>query len=79
MDAHIVSGRVREVLADVAGLDPASITADARWSDLGVDSIAAVALLGRLEESFDLSIPPEDTLHLTTVGAVVRYVSRHAR
>ena len=32
-----------------------------------------------LEEAFDVTIPPEDALHLTTVGAVVRYVSRHAR
>ncbi|MCO5169245.1 MAG: acyl carrier protein [Planctomycetes bacterium] len=74
-----ISGRVRGLLADVAGVDPAGVAPDARFSDLGVDSVTASALLGRLEEAFDVSIPAEDALHLTTVGAVVRYVSRHAR
>jgi acyl carrier protein len=79
VDAKVVDGRVRALLVDVAGLDPGGIRTDARFAELGVDSVAAVALLGRLEESFDLEIPPQDALHLTTVGAVVRYVSRRAR
>lgn len=78
MDTKQVTFRVRDLLADVAGVDPVGITPDARFAELGVDSVAAVALLGRLEETFDVTIPPEDALHLTTVGAVVRYVSRHA-
>jgi acyl carrier protein len=79
MDAKVVDGRVRDLLADVAGIDPAAIAPDARWAELGVDSVAAVALVARLEESFDLTISEADALHLTTVGAVVRYVARHAR
>lgn len=79
MDVKVVDGRVRDLLADVAGIDAQAVAPDARWAELGVDSVAAVALLGRLEESFDLTIPPADALHLTTVGAVVRYVARHAR
>lgn len=79
MDTTLVAGRVRELLAEAAGVDPAVVTADARFADLGLDSVTALALLGRLEESFDVTIAPEDALHLTTVGAVVRYVERHAR
>lgn len=79
MDTTLVSGRVRELLADVAGVDPSGVTTDARFADLGVDSVTALALLGRLEETFDVTITPEDALHLTTVGAVVRYVERNAR
>lgn len=79
MDTKQVTGRVRDLLAEAAGIDPDGITVDASFAELGVDSIAAVVLLGRLEESFDVTISPEDALHLTTVGAVVRYVSRHAR
>lgn len=78
MDIQQATGRVKDLLADVAGVDPVWATPDARLSELGVDSIAAVALLDRLEETFDVTIPPEDALHLTTVGAIVRYVSRNA-
>ncbi|MBX3467735.1 MAG: acyl carrier protein [Planctomycetes bacterium] len=74
-----ISGRVRGLLADVAGVDADGVVPEARFDDLGVDSVTAAALLGRLEEAFDVTITPEDALHLTTVGAVVRYVSRHAR
>lgn len=78
MDSEQATGRVKDLLVEVAGVDPVWITPDARLAELGVDSIAAVALLDRLEETFDVTIPPEDALHLTTVRAIVRYVSRHA-
>jgi acyl carrier protein len=77
-DPSDLSGRVRELLGELAAVDPASIALDARFSDLGIDSVSAVALLGRLEETFDLTIPADDALHLTTVGAVVRYLGRQA-
>lgn len=79
MDSIDVSGRVRHLLAEVAGVDPSGVTPDARFADLGVDSVTALALLGRLEEAFDVTISPDDALHLTTVGAVTRYVARNAR
>lgn len=79
MDTTLVSDRVRELLADVAGVDPSGVTSEARFADIGVDSVTALALLGRLEETFDVTISPEDALHLTTVGAVVRYIERNVR
>lgn len=42
--------------------------------DLGLDSLAIIELLYRIEEVFNLSIPDEDLEKLQTVGDVIRYI-----
>lgn len=42
--------------------------------DLGLDSMATIELLFRIEEVFDLQIPDEDLQKLVTVGDVIAYV-----
>ena len=43
-------------------------------NDLGLDSIATIELLFKLEDVFDLRIPDEDLQDLTTVRPVIHYV-----
>src|SRR5437870_12593177 len=43
-------------------------------ADLGLDSLAIIELLYRIEEAFDLSIPDEDLEKLQTVGDVIVYI-----
>lgn len=47
--------------------------------DLGLDSMATIELLYRIEEAFDLRIPDEDLPPLVTVGHVVAYVERRLK
>lgn len=47
--------------------------------DLGLDSMATIELLHRIEEAFDLQIPDEDLPQLVTVGNVVTYVERRLK
>jgi acyl carrier protein len=42
--------------------------------DLGLDSLAIIELLYRIEEAFNLSIPDEDLEKLQTVGDVIAYI-----
>ena len=42
--------------------------------DLGLDSIATIELLFKLEDVFNLRIPDEDLQGLTTVRDVIHYV-----
>ena len=42
--------------------------------DLGLDSLAIIELLYRIEEAFNLSIPDEDLEKLQTVGDVIVYI-----
>ena len=44
--------------------------------DLGLDSMAVIELLYKIEETFDLQIPDQDLVRLSTVGAVAKYVDQ---
>ena len=52
---------------------------DSLRDDLGLDSMATIELLYRIEEAFDLQIPDEDLRQLVTVGNVVTYVERRLK
>jgi acyl carrier protein len=44
---------------------------------LGLDSMAVIELLYKIEETFNLQIPDQDLPGLTTVGGVADYVQSH--
>jgi len=52
--------------------DGASIT-----DDLGADSLDTVELVMALEEEFDLDIPDEDAVKITTVQDAIDYIRDH--
>ena len=75
-DPH-VSLKIRTALGEYLKRDPATIlTAQHLREDLGLDSMAVIELLYRIEEAFDLQIPDQDLVGLTTVGHVVNYVEK---
>jgi acyl carrier protein len=70
-----IDERVRTALA--THLKRRVETIDARQSlrdDLGLDSMATIELLFRIEETFDLQIPDQDLQRLSTVGDVISYI-----
>ena len=69
--------KIRTALGEYLKRDPAtiSITQHLR-DDLGLDSMAVIELLYRIEETFDLQIPDQDLAGMTTVGHVVHYVEK---
>ena len=72
-----VSLKIRTALGEYLKRDPATIRiADHLRDDLGLDSMAVIELLYRIEEAFDLQIPDEDLVGLTNVGQVVSYVEK---
>ena len=52
--------------------------ADHLREDLGLDSLAVIELLFKLEEAFDLEIPDQDLPSLTTVASVSAYIEARA-
>lgn len=48
-------------------------------NDLGADSLDQVELIMAFEEKFDIEIPDEDTVKITTVGEAVEYVKERVR
>jgi acyl carrier protein len=72
-----ISLKIRTSLAEYLKRDPATIlVAQHLHDDLGLDSMAVIELLYRIEEAFDLQIPDQDLVGLTTVGHVVGYVEK---
>jgi acyl carrier protein len=72
-----VSDRIRTALAAHLKRDVGKIGLhDDLRKDLGLDSLAMIELLFKIEETFDLEIPNEDLSQITTVGDVIAYVER---
>jgi acyl carrier protein len=72
-----VATRIRTALAEHLKRDVGRIgIQDDLRKDLGLDSLAMIELLFKVEEAFDLEIPNEDLSQITTVGDVVAYVER---
>jgi acyl carrier protein len=69
--------KIRTALGDYLKRDPATIKASNHLrDDLGLDSMAVIELLYRIEEAFDIQIPDQDLVGLTTVGHVITYVDK---
>ena len=72
-----ISLKIRTSLGEYLKRDPATILITQHLrDDLGLDSMAVIELLYRIEEAFDLQIPDQDLVGLTTVGHVVHYVEK---
>ena len=69
--------KIRTALGEYLKRDPATIVITQHLrDDLGLDSMAVIELLYRIEETFDLQIPDQDLAGMTTVGHVVNYVEK---
>ena len=67
--------KVREILTRKLAVDPARLAGSTRLAeDLGVDSVAVVALLFEIEEAFQLKIPDSDIEHVRSVKDIVAYL-----
>jgi acyl carrier protein len=72
-----ISLNIRTALGEYLKRDPATILVTQHLrDDLGLDSMAVIELLYRIEEAFDLQIPDQDLVGLTNVGHVVCYVEK---
>jgi acyl carrier protein len=72
-----ISLKIRIALGEFLKRDPATIlTTQHLRDDLGLDSMAVIELLYRIEEAFNLQIPDQDLAGLTHVGHVVTYVEK---
>lgn len=72
-----VATRIRTALAEHLKRDVTKIRLeDNLRNDLGLDSLAMIELLFKIEETFDLEIPNEDLSEITTVGDVISYMER---
>jgi acyl carrier protein len=75
MDQDPVFQRLKALVGEMLGQPPVAFAPSTALADLGLDSVERVELLAQLEDAFDVAIPTADAIHLTTVDAVVRYLT----
>jgi acyl carrier protein len=75
MADRAIVDKIIQALAEYLKRDASTIKAAHHLrDDLGLDSMAVIELLYKIEETFDLQIPDQDLVGLATVGAVASYV-----
>lgn len=47
--------------------------------DLGADSLDIVELLMMLEDEYGITIPDQEAMQLSTIGDIVKFMSKHAK
>ncbi|MCS6293105.1 MAG: acyl carrier protein [Nitrospira sp.] len=75
MADRAIVDKIIQALAEYLKRDASTIKAAHHLrDDLGLDSMAVIELLYKIEETFDLQIPDQDLVGLATVGSVASYV-----
>jgi len=72
-----VFGKVKGIIVEQLGVDPAQVTPEARFrEDLKADSLDLVEMIMAFEDEFGSEISDEDAQKITTVGEAVKYVEQ---
>ena len=76
MDRNAVFTTLKEVAAEVLGVEESAVTESASFKDdLDADSLDLVELVMALEERLDISVPEEDLEGIETVGQALDLVA----
>ena len=72
-----IRSQLAELVNEVAGVPVEDVQLDKSFSDdLDVDSLSMVEIIYACEETFNISIPDEDSKSLKSVGDAVSYIER---
>jgi acyl carrier protein len=65
---------IRAVLASAAGVDPAEVTPEKSFDDLGIDSMTMLEAIVALEDRFGVLIPDDAWAQFSTVGDLAAHL-----
>jgi acyl carrier protein len=71
-----ITGRILAIIAEVQRRNPAEVTLDSTFEQLGIDSMDGVNIVFALENEFDINVPDDDVKKLGSVREVVEGVTR---
>jgi len=74
--ADAIESQVIEIVAKKRKLDPASVTLDSTFEQLGIDSLDAADLVFTIEDTFGIVVPDEAAQSMKSVRQVVDGVRR---
>ncbi len=72
--------RVRNLIAESLGVNPAEVVPSASFiDDLGADSLDIVELVMAIEKDFGIEIPDDDAEKISTVQDAIDYIHNKAK
>ena len=67
--------KLKEAIAEVLSVDPDEVTEETTFmDDLGADSLDVYQIIMKIEETFEIVIPPDQAEQITTVGEAVELI-----
>ena len=67
--------KLKEAIAEVLSVDPDEVTEETTFmEDLGADSLDVYQIIMKIEETFEIVIPPDQAEQITTVGEAVERI-----
>ncbi len=78
MQKEEIKTKVKQVIANVLGMDPAEISDEANFIfDLGADSRQSLELVAAFEEEFDIEMDEDKALEVQTVADAVDFIAQY--
>ncbi|KDQ18307.1 hypothetical protein BOTBODRAFT_509376 [Botryobasidium botryosum FD-172 SS1] len=74
LQADTIIGKMTKIIIEELGIQPQELTADKQVVDLGLDSLMALMILGRVRESEDVDLPSSLFLDYPTMGQVEKFI-----
>lgn len=80
MDDAQIKEDVINIVSELLGKPAAEISEESKFAeDLGADSLDNVELVMEFEKKFDIQIPDEKSMEITSVGEAISHIQEHFR
>jgi acyl carrier protein len=76
MNTEEITARILGIIAETQRKDPAQVTIDSTFEELGIDSMDGVNIVFALENEFDINVPDDEVKKLRSVREMVDGVIR---
>src|SRR5437868_1241750 len=71
-----ITRRILRIIAETQRKEPAQVTIDSSFEELGIDSMDGVNIVFALENEFDINVPDEEVKSIRSVRGMVEGVHK---
>src|SRR5260370_7802671 len=76
MQTDELTQRILRIIAETQRKDPAQVTIDSGFEELGIDSMDGVNIIFALENEFNINVPDEEVKNIRSVRDMVEGVRK---
>lgn len=75
-DGDALTARILRIIAETQRKEPAEVTIESGFEELGIDSMDGVNIIFALENEFDINVPDEEVKNIRSVRDMVEGVRK---